>query len=67
MAINLERLGAEFRATKEIDRLLSAQHLANESESIGVAFRIIRRQDILREMLAWIKCAEDSLKSGHTR
>jgi hypothetical protein len=63
MATDLLKLIAEYRAIQETDQLFRQRQCRNEGESIGFTVRTVRRQEIIHELLAWIRRAEDVLKN----
>jgi hypothetical protein len=62
MTPDLIRLITEYRAIEETD-LLHKQTRGNENVAIGLTVRTVRRQEILYELLDWIRNAEDALKN----
>jgi len=47
---HLRKLLLEYRAIEEIDRILQQSGTINQTELIGLRARVIRRQEILREL-----------------
>ena len=62
MASDLQELFSEDCAIEEMDRILQQAGSVDETELIGLRARVMRRQEILRELIAWISVAEDLVK-----
>ncbi len=62
MASDLQELISEYCAIEEMDRILQQAGSVDETELIGLRARVMRRQEILRELIAWISVAEDLVK-----
>ena len=62
MASDLQELFSEYCAIEEMDRILQQAGSVDETELIGLRARVMRRQEILRELIAWISVAEDLVK-----
>jgi hypothetical protein len=65
MATGLKKLITEYRAIEEIDHQHKQARCKNEDDSTGFRIRMVRRQEILHEILAWIRRARDTLKNDH--
>jgi hypothetical protein len=65
MAIDLLKLITEYHAIEKTDRLHKQAQCSNENEAIGFTVRTVRRQEILHELLTWIRSAENVLKNEH--
>ncbi len=62
MASDWQELISEYCAIEEMDRILQQAGSVDETELIGLRARVMRRQEILRELIAWISVAEDLVK-----
>ena len=62
MASDWQELISEYCAIEEMDRILQQAGSVDETELIGLRARVMRRQEILRELIAWISVAEDLMK-----
>ena len=62
MASDWQELISEYCAIEEMDRILQQAGSVDETELIGLRARVMRRQEILRELIAWISAAEDLVK-----
>ena len=62
MASDLQELISEYCAIEEMDRILQQAGSVDETELIGLRARVMRRREILRELIAWISVAEDLVK-----
>lgn len=62
MASDLRELISEYCAIEEMDRRLRQADPVDETELIGLRARVMRRREILRELIAWISAAEDLVK-----
>ena len=62
MASDWQELVSVYCAIEEMDRILQQAGSVDETELIGLRARVMRRQEILRELIAWISVAEDLVK-----
>jgi len=62
VASDLQELFSEDCAIEEMDRILQQAGSVDETELIGLRARVMRRREILRELIAWISVAEDLVK-----
>jgi len=62
VASDWQELISEYCAIEEMDRILQQAGSVDETELIGLRARVMRRQEILRELIAWISVAEDLVK-----
>ena len=62
MASDWQELVSEYCAIEEMDRILQQAGSVDETELIGLRARVMRRREILRELIAWISVAEDLVK-----
>ena len=62
MASDFQELISEYCAIEEMDRILQQAGSVDETELIGLRARVMRRREILRELIAWISVAEDLVK-----
>jgi len=62
VASDWQELVSEYCAIEEMDRILQQAGSVDETELIGLRARVMRRQEILRELIAWISVAEDLVK-----
>jgi len=62
VASDLQELISEYCAIEEMDRILQQAGSVDETELIGLRARVMRRREILRELIAWISVAEDLVK-----
>ena len=62
VASDLQELISEYCALEEMDRRLQQADSVDETELIGLRARVMRRREILRDLIAWISAAEDLVK-----
>jgi len=62
VASDFQELISEYCAIEEMDRILQQAGSVDETELIGLRARVMRRREILRELIAWISVAEDLVK-----
>jgi hypothetical protein len=62
VASDFQELISEYCAIEEMDRILQQAGSVDETELIGLRARVMRRQEILRELIAWISVAQDLVK-----
>jgi hypothetical protein len=52
VASDLQKLTSEYCAIEEMDRILQQAGSVDETELIGLRARVMRRREILRELLS---------------
>lgn len=61
---DLQKPISEYCALEKMDRILLSVDRADETESIGLRVREMRRWEIHPELTTWINCAEAQVKQA---